>query len=176
MIIGFSGSGKSTLARKIAGILDITPTHVDTINWKSGWIENDKQIQIQTLQKVIDSNEWVIDGNYHSILYKERICLADTIIFMDFNRFTCLYQVICRRIQYHNRTRPDMAQGCNEKLDFEFAKWVLHDGRKNRKKIQMKLSQIHDKNIYTFHTKKQVELFLKEIRRKYNESSNELVQ
>ena len=53
---------------------------------------------------------------------------------MLFNRFNSLYRVTKRYFKYRNKTRPDMGEGCNEKLDWEFVKWVLRDGRKQKTK------------------------------------------
>ena len=51
------------------------------------------------------------------------------IIVLLFKRISCLYRVTHRYLKYKNTTRPDMADGCKEKLDWEFVKWVLRDGR-----------------------------------------------
>ena len=37
-----------------------------------------------------------------------------------------------------NTTRPDMAEGCNEKMDLEFAMWILRDGRTKRTRERYK--------------------------------------
>ena len=51
------------------------------------------------------------------------------IILLLFNRISCLHRVTRRYLKYKNATRSDMADGCTEKLDWEFVKWVLRDGR-----------------------------------------------
>ena len=87
MIIGFSGAGKSTLARFIANKIGTTPTHLDSLHWLPGWVENTPEIESETLQNVLNQDKWVIDGNYSKVLYDKRLELADTIIILDFNRF-----------------------------------------------------------------------------------------
>ena len=66
---------------------------------------------------------------------------------------------------YNGKTRPDMTEGCYEKMDFEFAKWVLIDGRKKRKKFYDELEQAIEsgKKIYIFHRPSQVKKFLEEL-------------
>jgi adenylate kinase family enzyme len=54
---------------------------------------------------------------------------ADVIILLLFGRLSCLNRVHRRYRKYKNSTRTDMADGCKEKLDWEFVKWVLRDGR-----------------------------------------------
>ena len=59
---------------------------------------------------------------------------ADEIIFLLFNRFSCLYRAYRRSRIYAGKTRPDMAEGCKEKFDWEFATWILWKGRSKRTK------------------------------------------
>ncbi|MCL2195103.1 MAG: hypothetical protein FWB76_04040 [Oscillospiraceae bacterium] len=49
---------------------------------------------------------------------------ADTIIFLDFNRYTCLYRAFKRRVMYAGKSRPCMTEGCNEKIDWKFVQWI----------------------------------------------------
>lgn len=135
MIIGYSGSGKSTLCRKIADAFSLEPLFMDTVHWLPGWEERDNAEAIALLQDFLDRNEnWVIDGNYSKILYEERCLLADRIIFMDFNRFACLFRAYRRLFRYRNRNRESMTEGCNEKIDLEFVVWVLFKGRTRKLK------------------------------------------
>ena len=74
-------------------------------------------------------SDWVIDGNYSKLSYERRMEEADVIVVMLFNRLNCLWRVTKRYVTYKNKTRPDMGPGCKEKLDWEFVKWILRDGR-----------------------------------------------
>lgn len=42
-IIGNAGGGKSTLARKLGSILNIPVTHVDSVQFQSGWKRTPKE-------------------------------------------------------------------------------------------------------------------------------------
>ena len=42
---------------------------------------------------------------------------AVQIVLLLFDRFRCLRRVTRRYLTYRGRTRADMAEGCNEKLD-----------------------------------------------------------
>ncbi len=168
MIIGFSGCGKSTLARRLGAALGIEPLHFDTIHWLPGWTESSDEYKTERVQKELEKDRWIIEGSYRRILWKERIDAADTIIFLDFNRFLCLYRVIKRRIMYAGKTRPDMGAGCEEKIDFEFLRWVFWDGRKKRKnnlELMERLKNTEGKNAYTFTNPKKLEKFVREIER-----------
>ena len=79
-------------------------------------------------------DDWVIDGNYDKLKKTERLALSDIIIFLNFNRFNCLARAIKRYIKYHGKTRESLPDNCPEKLDFEFIKWILIDGRSKEKR------------------------------------------
>ncbi|HIV85779.1 MAG TPA: topology modulation protein [Candidatus Monoglobus merdigallinarum] len=163
-VIGFSGSGKSTLAIRLGSILGVPPVHLDSLFWLPGWRADSRENMREKLKPELEKPRWIIEGNYTNVLYDERLNLADTIIMMDINRFVCFKNCIKRRIMYSKQTRPDMTDGCDEKLDFEFAFWVLCKGRKGRKSKYEKLSSFSDKNIYIFRSRRQAEKYIKDIK------------
>ena len=129
-IVGYSGSGKSTLARKLAELYQIDVFHFDTIQFLPDWKIRSEDEKIKLTKVFLDAHDsWVIDGNYSKLFFERRMAEANIIILLLFNRFSCFYRAYHRYTQYKNETRPDMAEGCKEKFDFEFAKWILWHGR-----------------------------------------------
>ena len=129
-IIGYSGSGKSTLARQLAEAYNIPVLHFDKVQFRPNWeIRPQASKEIMTKTFLDLHKDWVIDGNYSKLSFERRMEEADVIILLLFNRISCLYRVTRRYLKYKNTTRSDMADGCKEKLDWEFVKWVLRDGR-----------------------------------------------
>ena len=129
-IIGYSGSGKSTLARQLAEAYNIPVLHFDKVQFRPNWeIRPQPSKEIMTKTFLDLHKDWVIDGNYSKLSFERRMEEADVIILLLFNRISCLYRVTRRYLKYKNATRSDMADGCTEKLDWEFVKWVLRDGR-----------------------------------------------
>ena len=117
-IIGSGGAGKSTLAQQLGQLLHIPVHHMDATFWKPGWQNIGREQLIKETAKILDENEsWIIDGNYSATM-DIRLEQADTVIFLHFKTVTCLYGITKRRIQYHNKTRPDMGIDCPEKLDW----------------------------------------------------------
>lgn len=165
MIFGLSGSGKSTLARILGEKLSIEPTHLDRLHWKEGWKENSDKSMRDKLKKVMEKDEWIIEGNYMRILGEERVNKADTVIFMDFNRFFRLWRVVKRYFQYKGKVRPDMAEGCPEKIDMEFIHWVLIEGPEKRMSYYRILGDINiaEKSVYVMKKPKDTAEFLKNI-------------
>lgn len=128
-IIGYSGSGKSTLAEKIGKIYNYPVLHLDKINFKAGWQEREKEEVIFMAEEFMKNKSWVIDGNYLWILQEKRFEEADKIIFMNFSRIVSFIQAYNRYLKNRNQVRKDVAEGCIEKFDFEFIKWILFEGR-----------------------------------------------
>ena len=129
-IIGYSGSGKSTLAGILGEKYKIPILHFDTVQFLPDWVIREQDEKLRITKEFLDSNDsWVIDGNYSKLFFDRRMEEADEIIVMTFNRFSSLFRAYKRYIKYKNTTRPDMAEGCNEKFDFEFATWILWKGR-----------------------------------------------
>jgi adenylate kinase family enzyme len=134
-IMGYSGSGKSTLARALAQSFGTPVFHFDAVQFLPGWRIRDEKEKREMTEKFMDENEsWVIDGNYSKLCYERRLSEADEIILLLFNRLDCLCRAYRRYRKYKNTTRPDMAEGCNEKFDLEFVGWILWGGRSKRAK------------------------------------------
>jgi len=130
-VTGYSGAGKSTLAQKLGTLFQADVLHLDTVQFLPGWEVRPEADKVKIVEEFLDTHDsWVIDGNYSSLLHERRMEEADLIIMLLFNRFSCLYRVTRRYIKYRNMTRPDMGEGCNEKLDWEFVRWILCDQRK----------------------------------------------
>ena len=131
--MGYSGSGKSTLARKLGEYYDCDVLHFDAVQFLPNWEIRKQEEKERITKEFLDAHEsWVIDGNYSKLFLEQRLEEADLIILMLFNRFNCLYRVTKRYLKYRSQTRPDMGDGCNEKLDWEFVRWILRDGRKKQ--------------------------------------------
>lgn len=128
-ILGFSGSGKSTLAKRLGELTGAPVLHLDTVQFLPDWEVRPLEEKQAMVQDFLDSHlAWVIDGNYRKLSYERRLEEADQIWILLFNRFSRLYRVLRRYRQYRGKSRPDMTQGCPEKVDAEFISWILWRG------------------------------------------------
>lgn len=132
-VIGYSGAGKSTLARALGERYGIPVLHFDRVHWAPGWQERDKEEAHQLVHEFMEQPEWVIDGNYTKFEYERRMAEADEIIFLDFPCLACFFRVWKRYFQNWGKTRADMGEGCPEKMDIEFMRWLLWKGRRAQK-------------------------------------------
>ncbi len=145
VIIGYSGSGKSTLAQQLGNQHKCEVMHLDCIHWLPGWNERDKSEVIQIVSEFLDSHDsWIIDGNYSYACFERRLNEATQIIFLDFPVHICLYRVLKRYFSNRGKSRESMTEGCDEKIDWEFFWWIIHEGRKKSKKEWYK--KIYEEN------------------------------
>ncbi|WP_130859465.1 DNA topology modulation protein [Gracilibacillus phocaeensis] len=163
-IIGSGGSGKSTLSRELGEILDKQVYHLDALFWKPGWVGVPREKQTSVQQELVEQESWIIDGNYGGTM-EIRLHKADTIIFLDISRAICTYRIIKRWIQYRNKTRPDMGEGCEERISLEFLQWVWKYPSTKRPIILEKLNSLsNEKEVIILTSPKEVRQFLERIK------------
>lgn len=138
-ILGYSGSGKSTLAKRLGEKYGVEVLHLDQVHWLPGWQEREPAAEQAVVEQFLDSRDgWAIDGNYTSLSYKRRLEEADRIVLLLFPGLTCLCRAFRRYVQNKGRTRDSVAEGCPEKFDWEFARWILWDGRRKKARDRYK--------------------------------------
>ncbi len=123
LIIGICGAGKSTLSHLVAKKYHLPLIHLDKEFWQKGWIETPKDEWRDRVEKLIKRKQWVMEGNFAGTL-DLRIPAADTIIYLDFNRYIAIYRVLKRLLTYYGRTREDLPSGCPERFDLSFLKYI----------------------------------------------------
>lgn len=136
MVIGVSaGVGKSTFSRRLGEALNIDVYHLDTLYWKPGWVEASLEEFSEAQMNIVQRPNWIIEGNY-SNTFDIRVENADTIIYLELPLHICLYRVIRRWITNIGKVRPDMAEGCKEKIDWEFIKFILTTYRPRKENMK----------------------------------------
>ena len=164
-IIGSAGAGESTLAIQIANLVDLPLFHLDRLFWKPGWVETPKPEFSVIVEEVAKKTRWIIDGNYSRTI-DIRLKSADMIIFLDYSKYLCLYRAIKRSFQNRNKNRLDITEGCREKFDMEFYKWIWNFPKRSRQKIITALSYLKDqKKIFIFKHPKELKKWIKDFPR-----------
>ncbi len=173
-IIGSAGAGKSTFARILADQTQIPVHHLDCLYWKKGWIERTRPEFIEIQQEIISHYHWIIDGNYRSTM-DLRLNAADVIIFLNFPRHICLWRAIKRVFLFWNKDRPDITDGCRERIDWEFLKflqWIWNYPHRSRRKTIQKLKEVsNEKKIYIFHSPTQLQRYSSVLYKKYQKNA-----
>jgi len=160
LIVGSSGAGKSTLAVEMGRRLGLPVIHLDRLFWKPGWVMRSRDEFDGLLADALDVPEWIIDGNYkHSM--DIRLQAADTMIWLDFPRWLCIWRVIARRLRHRGRTRADMGSDCPEKIDSEFLRYIWCFPRRGRPEILRNIGEHGSgKHIIILTTPREVAAFL----------------
>ena len=136
-VIGHSGTGKSSLSKSISVTYKIPLLYMDCVHFLPGWnkrsVNEEREIVGQFLK---ENDDWIIDGSYFKVLLDERLELADKIILLELNRFSCLLRAYKRSVEYKNKPRESITQGCHEVIDWDFIKHILFERNKNAKIYQ----------------------------------------
>lgn len=97
IVAGASGSGKTSLARTLSKKLSIPHVELDRLNWLPGWKMRDPQELKKLVAKEAAKPTWVVCGNY-SALMPITWTRADTVIWLDYPLWLCLWRVTKRAI------------------------------------------------------------------------------
>lgn len=146
MVMGSAGTGKSTLAQKLGAFYNTPVFHLDKCFWKPGWVMSSVLEQDEIHKELMTQDNWIIDGNY-TTFFEARSEQADTIIYLNLNRWICFYRVLKRYFMNRGKTRIDMAEGCEEKIDLEFLVWIWNYHSKKKRRWIEKLEAIQHKEI-----------------------------
>lgn len=162
LIIGCGGAGKSTLARQLGEKLNLPVVHLDKLFWKPGWVEESQDEFDRKLALELEKPRWIIDGNFNRTM-PQRLEKCDTLIYLDFSRWTCLLGVVKRILTTYGTVRPDMGEGCPERFDLEFLKWVWNYNKDKRQRNYQLLQQaVHAEKI-VLKNRRMVKHFLKNL-------------
>jgi adenylate kinase family enzyme len=167
LVIGSSGAGKSTFARRLHEATEIKLIHLDKIYWQPNWVEpSDKTVWGEGLKNYLQEDEWIIDGNYSGTL-EMRMQFSDTVIFLDIPNYICVYRILKRTLLYRKRGRPDMAEGCRERLSWEFLRLTWNYPIRSKPKVEALLKRFeNEKNIIRLKSNTEVENFFRTLENK----------
>lgn len=162
MIIGCGGSGKSTLARQLGEKLDLPVVHLDKLFWKPGWVSLSREEFDEVHRNAIRAGTWILDGNFDRTI-PQRLSRCDTVIYLDFTRFACLMGVLKRIITTYGKVRPDMGEGCPERVDLDFLKWVWNFNKNKRERNYRLLKEATHARVIIFKNRRAVRKWLNQL-------------
>ena len=162
MIIGCGGSGKSTLARQLGEKLNIPVVHLDQLFWRPGWVSVSEAEFDDLHEAALAEEKWIMDGNFDRTIPR-RLERCDTVIYLDYSRLACILGVIKRVLTTYGTVRPDMGEGCPERFDLDFLKWVWNFNDNKRQRNHQLLKEATDVEIHIFKNRCQLKQFLKKL-------------
>jgi adenylate kinase family enzyme len=158
LVIGSSGAGKSTLAKHLHSITGLKLIHLDRFYHQPNWGKPTDEEWLKIVMELIQEDEWIMDGNYGGTM-EVRMERSDTVIWLDLPRTVCTWRILKRTFLYRNMNRSDMAEGCNERFDWGFTRYVWNFPRDTKPKIEARIKKYPDKKIFHLKSQRQVENF-----------------
>ena len=162
IIIGCGGSGKSTLARQLGEKTGLPVVHLDKLFWNPGWVSVSQEEFDRRHEAALVEDRWIIDGNFNRTI-TQRLERCDTVIYLDYSRMACLLGVMKRILTTYGTVRPDMGEGCPERVDWEFLAWIWNFNKNHRKRYYDLLSGQTEKTVHIFKNRRQLKEFLDQL-------------
>ena len=161
LIIGCPGAGKTTLARQLGEKLNLPVVHLDRIFWAPGnWEHLEQKDFDKVLLTELEKSKWIIEGNYDRTL-PLRLQYCDAVIWLDFSRWACMGGWFKRMIINWGKVRPDMAPGCVERYEQEFAEFIWNFRKDNQEKYYRLLNEVKNVETIVLKNRRMVKQFLK---------------
>ncbi len=140
LVIGCSGSGKSTLARQLSDHLSLPHISMDRqIFWMPGWQQRPRAEALDRLKAFVAQERWIMDGTSPGTL-PLRLQRTQLVLWLRPPRLVSLYGVISRWLRYRGRSRPEMADGCPERIDADFLRYVWNFEKTESPEIEENLA------------------------------------
>lgn len=158
IVIGCPGSGKSTFSKSLHKITGIPLYHLDMMYWNADKTTVEKSVFRERLSKTLQTNEWIIDGNYNSTM-ELRLQECDTVVFLDFPLEVCLNGLKERR----GKARSDMPWIETDEEDVEFIEFIKNYNSQSRPQVMELLDTYSYKNIFIFTSRMEADEFLTQI-------------
>jgi adenylate kinase family enzyme len=133
VVLGSGGAGKTWLANELGRRTGLPVVYLDRIFWAPRWQERPAAEAQLDLRAVVEQDAWILDGNFLRRLGKERLARADTVVFLDLPRRTCIRRALWRLVR--NEQRADLPEGCPEGWDPAFVRWMWRYPRDDRPQV-----------------------------------------
>ena len=134
LVIGSSGAGKTTLSTRLAAKLNVPVHYLDLHHWQPGWKYRDTAEAREIVRALTKTPEWVMDGNFAET-FDLRMPRADSLIWLDYPRVTCIRRILTRTIKDYRQPKPDLPQGCPETFDIGVLRFAWDFPVKHRPSI-----------------------------------------
>ena len=140
LVVGCSGAGKSRFSRRLAEATGLPRIELDHAYWRPGWTMPPKDEWLAKVAELCAEPAWILDGNYTSSLHV-RLPHADTVIWVDYPRLVCIRRVIGRIARDYGRVRDGLPEGCPERFDLEFLRYIWNFNAKHKPRVAAALEQ-----------------------------------
>jgi len=157
-VVGSGGAGKSVFARELGRLTGLPVHHLDRFMWRPDWVLTPDNVGDAGLLELAGRDRWIIDGNFGRTM-PQRFAAADTIVLLDLPRVVCTWRVIRRTIDgiSTRESRPDLPEGCEERPDWDFLKWVWNFPTRSRPAVLQRVAE-HGRHAAFHHLRSRVDV------------------
>jgi len=134
LVIGSPGAGKTTLSTRLAAKLNVPVHYLDLHHWLPGWTYRDGAEARETVRAIAETPAWIMDGNFAET-FDLRMPRADTLVWLDYPRATCIRRILMRAIKGYGRQPPDLPDGCPETFDLQVLRFAWRFPAESRPQI-----------------------------------------
>jgi adenylate kinase family enzyme len=94
-----------------------------------------------------------------------RLNACDTVIWLDLPTWVCLLGALERYLRYRGRTRPDVGEGCCERLSWAYLRWIWSYRRRRRPGVLEALRKLPpSKEIVVLTSRREMARWLQQVR------------
>lgn len=162
LVIGSCGAGKSTFAKRLQKATGLKLIHLDRHYHKPDWGKPTADEWRGIVENLVKDESWIMDGNYGGTM-ELRMRHADTVFWLDLPRTTCTWRILKRTVTQYNKNRPDMAEGCNERFDWEFTKYVWNFSRDKNPLLGARLKKFDALESFRLKSNEEIEVFFRSL-------------
>ena len=148
VVLGSAGAGKTAFANDLARRTGLPVVHLDVLFWAPGWTRAPREDALRSLCAAVAGERWILDGNFlgdDGGRQDGRFGRADTVVFLDLPRSTCLWRVLSRLVRDRGRSRPDLPEGCSEGFDLPLLRWIWSYPRVDRPRVLGLLAELQQR-------------------------------
>ncbi len=157
MVIGSPGAGKSTFARKLRDKTGLPLYYMDMLFHKPDKTTVTREEFDSELQRIVQTEDWIIDGNYQRTLPMRFEACTDVFV-LDYPMEQCLKGAEARI----GTKREDMPW-IEQEFDPEFRQYILDFPKEQLPRIYELVEQYREsKNITIFRSREKADAWLEE--------------
>lgn len=164
-VLGTSGSGKTTTGRTLAARLGVPFVELDALNWGPGWTEATADELRARVGRIVETEEWVIDGAYRGKLGDLVLQRAELVVWLDLPMWSWLPRLVRRTVTRLAR-REEFLNGNRETVRTLLGReslilYALRTHRRRRRRYPEALAPF---DVVRLRSQDEVDRFLRDVR------------
>jgi adenylate kinase family enzyme len=165
-ISGPSGSGKTTLAAELAAKLGIRHIEIDALHHGPNWESCGEEVLRERVAAETESDGWVTDSTYRSMLGDLVYERADTFVWLDLPTALVMWRLL-RRSYVRKRDRVELWNGNLEPGWIDQIRWLIWPALKrcfeNRHDYPVRLKRYPHLDVHRLRSDDEVRGFVQSI-------------